>query len=419
LIACFIEGLTDERGNQAMHTTPGAKQPKFGPFNLARLLNRKHARHARVRGLGIIGVCVLLFFLPSLSRADAIASEVGGLPLILALAASALVLILLVRNQLLHDRLQRQLRATREQEKKLKLLTDNMTDVVWRVDRDQRITYISPSVKKMLGYEPEELLGKPGTVMLEPDSAEFAQHLSEQLVQGAKRGEYQGWADTTAEVQQRHKNGESLWGEAVVRVFFTPDGEYDGAQGTTRDIGDRKQAEEAIRQLAFNDPLTHLPNRRLLSDRLNQALINCARHRETCAIFFLDLDNFKDINDNYGHDEGDALLREVAHRLRHHLRESDTIARFGGDEFVIISQFLGEEFGHAQSSAERIGQKIIELFNEPFNVSGKPYQVHTSVGVALCDGNHGTSNEVLRQADLAMYKAKVEGHNRVFISSQH
>ncbi|MDQ2078390.1 sensor domain-containing diguanylate cyclase [Marinimicrobium sp. ABcell2] len=355
----------------------------------------------------------------TLSHAAPLTSEAGGLPLLLALSVSALILMLLVRNQLLFDRLQKQLQESREQKHMLELLTENMTDVVWRVDKDHRITYICASVKRMLGYDPEELQGKHLSCLLHPDSAEFAHSLLQQMETEAKRGEYQGWADTTVELQQRHKSGETLWAEAVVRVFFNSEGEFDGAQGTTRDIGDRKQAEDAIRHLAFNDPLTHLPNRRLLGDRLNQALINCARHKETCAIFFLDLDNFKTINDNHGHEEGDVLLKEVAHRLRHHLRESDTIARFGGDEFVIISQFLGEEFGHAQASAERIGQKIVELFHEPFQVGGKPYQIHTSVGVALCDGQHGNSSELLHQADMAMYKAKVEGHNNIVIAPPH
>ncbi len=338
--------------------------------------------------------------------------------LISALAATALAaLALLVHNRLLSKKNRKQRQQLLDQEQQLDLLTDNMTDIVFRVDANSHLNYLSPSVEKVLGYRPDEMIGQPMSFALEPEATEFMFHFKKQLEKRAREGEYQGFTDTNLELAQRHKDGHRIWTEVVIRVFFTPEGEFAGAQGATRDIDARKQAEDAIRHLAFNDPLTRLPNRRLLADRLNQALANCSRHNQICGIFFLDLDNFKYLNDTYGHEEGDSLLLQVADRLRDHLRESDTIARYGGDEFVIISQFLGNDRQLAWERAKHLGDKIIDLFQEPFMIAGEPYPMHTSVGAALCEGDDASIKELLRQADLAMYQAKLQGHNQVVIAT--
>lgn len=358
----------------------------------------------------------LLLLFPSAQAASPPISENGWLVAILGAIAALLIIGLIVHNCLLVARNRRQSQKLRESEQQLHLLTDNMTDIVFQVDGESRLSYISPSVEKVLGYKPEEMVGQPMTFALEPEASEFMFHFKTQLETRARRGEYQGFADTNMELAQRHKDGHRIWTEVVIRVFFTPDGDFDGAQGATRDIDARKQAEDAIRHLAFNDPLTRLPNRRLLTDRLNQALANCSRHQQICGIFFLDLDNFKYLNDAYGHEAGDSLLLQVADRLRDHLRESDTIARYGGDEFVIISQFLGEDRELAWERARHLGDKIVDLFQEPFEIAGQPYPMHTSVGAALCEGDGASIKELVRQADLAMYQAKLQGHNQVVIT---
>src|SRR5690606_32829149 len=150
----------------------------------------------------------------------------------------------------------------------------------------------------------------------------------------------------------------------TTRIFFDAHGKYLGSQGSSRNITERKQAEEATRQLTFSDPLTHLPNRRLLSDRLKQAMAGCSRHHQYCALLFLNLDNFRYVNDNHAHDSADKLLQQVAQRLTASLRESDTVAGFGGDEFALISEFLGLDLADAKQHAIRIAAKTLELFDQ-------------------------------------------------------
>lgn len=367
-----------------------------------------------MRGLSFAGA---FLFSPLLGATPIEPPQSAALIPILVAAAALVIAGLVIYNRILSSKNRNQQRLLHERDQQLNLLTDNMTDIVWRVDANSHLTYLSPSVEKVLGYQPEEMVGQALSFALEPEAAEFMFHFIAQLEKRAQRGEYLGFTDTDIELAQRHKQGHRIWTEVVMRVFFTAEGSFDGAQGSTRDIDARKQAEDAIRHMAFNDPLTRLPNRRLLTDRLNQALANCGRHQQICGIFFLDLDNFKYLNDTYGHEEGDSLLLQVADRLRDHLRESDTIARYGGDEFVIISQFLGDDPQQALERAKHLGDKIADLFQEPFEIAGQPYSMHTSVGGALCDGNGATIKELLRSADLAMYQAKLQGNNHVVIAS--
>lgn len=336
-------------------------------------------------------------------------------PWLMALMA-AIAIGLLIHNHWLKARLRRQVEQLQEREQRLRLLTDNMTDFVWVVDAQSRLSYVSPSVTKLLGYTPDEMMGQAMTYALEPESAEFTLQLQQKLVAAAKRGEHRNYVDTVAELAQRHKRGHRIWTEVAIRVFFTPEGDFAGAQGSGRNINERKKAEQTVWEMAFYDPLTDLPNRRLMNDRLTQALANASRQREQCAVFFLDLDNFKQINDTEGHDGGDQLLVAVADRLREHLRDSDTIARYGGDEFVVVSQFLGREPAIARASTAALGEKILALFRTPFEINGRAYTVYTSVGAALSrQGEHPVS-ELLREADLAMYQAKTQGRNQLVIA---
>jgi len=340
-----------------------------------------------------------------------------------------LLLVLLVSGLLLHNlwlkkRLQNRIEQINDNKRRLQLLTDNMADFVWTVDTENRLSYVSPSVTRMLGYLPEELIGQPMTHALEPDSAEFVTELQTRLVADAQRGEHSDYVDTLVEIGQRHKRGHLVWTEVAVRVFFTPGGRFGGAQGSARNIDERKKAQQSLWELAFYDPLTQLPNRRLLQDHLLQAVANSHRENHYCAIFFLDLDNFKTINDTEGHDGGDLLLVDVARRLQDSLRESDIIARYGGDEFVVVSQSLGSSARQAFTQARQLGEKILSLFQDPFTIAGRWYTLETSVGAALTpdtpqtrDGDSQTVvKSLLREADLAMYQAKTQGRNRLVIT---
>ena len=177
------------------------------------------------------------------------------------------------------------------------------------------------------------------------------------------------------------------------------------------DITARKEAEERINNLAFFDPLTSLPNRRLLMDRLRHAIASGTRNGWHGALLFIDLDNFKTLNDNLGHDIGDLLLEETAKRLVACVRENDTVARLGGDEFVVLLEYLGASEQDAASSAEAVGEKILHTLNQPFQLASFACHSSPSIGVTLFADHLGPLEELLKQADLAMYQAKAAGRN--------
>jgi diguanylate cyclase (GGDEF)-like protein/PAS domain S-box-containing protein len=179
------------------------------------------------------------------------------------------------------------------------------------------------------------------------------------------------------------------------------------------DLTERNKADELIHSLAFYDPLTNLPNRRLLTDRLHQAMASSTRNRQQGALLFLDLDNFKNLNDTQGHDIGDLLLIEVTHRLKVCVREGDTIARFGGDEFVLILEGLSAEETEAAAQAELIGEKIRTALAQPFILNGLEHHCSASIGINLFIDHPGNTDELLKQADVAMYQAKQAGRNAI------
>lgn len=174
---------------------------------------------------------------------------------------------------------------------------------------------------------------------------------------------------------------------------------------------ERKQIEEQVSQLAFYDPLTRMPNRRMLVDRLKQALAYSARSRQTGALLFIDLDNFKSLNDTLGHDVGDMLLQQVAQRLMSCLRESDTVARLGGDEFVVMLNNLGVQSLEAAAQTKAVGEKILAVLNQPYLLATHECHSTSSIGATLFYGNQQPIDELMKQADIAMYQAKNTGRN--------
>ena len=180
---------------------------------------------------------------------------------------------------------------------------------------------------------------------------------------------------------------------------------------TLVDLSQRKADEEEIRYLAFYDPLTRLPNRRLLMDRLQQALAASARHRRSGALLLLDLDNFKTLNETQGHERGDLLLLQVAERLRGCVLEDDTVARQGGDEFVVVLEDLGDNPEEVAARSEEIGQKILAALREPYQLDGEAHHSSLSMGITIFSGTRETVDELLRRADLAMYQAKAAGRD--------
>lgn len=188
-------------------------------------------------------------------------------------------------------------------------------------------------------------------------------------------------------------------------------GEPSHLLGISVDITERKQAAERIKQLAFYDQLTELPNRTLLYDRLRQCLASCARHGNHAAVLFIDLDKFKTLNDSLGHDQGDRLLQQVAERLRRHTRSLDTVARLGGDEFVVLLAELSHDAHEAAAQCEHIGSKLLSELNQTYLLGSITHHSSASIGATLINADSQDIDALLKQADLAMYKAKAAGRN--------
>ena len=223
------------------------------------------------------------------------------------------------------------------------------------------------------------------------------------------RGESPGYE---VEYRMRHANGSWVWLQSRAKVVQTsPEGHKLRMVGTLLDISQRKLADEAIRQLAFHDALTELPNRRLLMDRLSQALAAARRDKHFGALLFLDLDQFKHVNDALGHESGDLLLQQVAARVVASVRAVDTVARIGGDEFVVLIEDLSASAADARAQAEGVALKILATLNEPYQLGAQRHVSTPSIGGTLFDHTSKSPSEVLKQADLAMYEAKAQGRN--------
>ena len=207
----------------------------------------------------------------------------------------------------------------------------------------------------------------------------------------------------------RRKDGSLVEVEIIVSGV-----ELDGLKclfALSRDITERRQAEEMIKSLAFYDTLTHLPNRRLLMDRFKQALASCVRNSRKGALLFIDMDNFKTLNDTLGHNNGDILLQQVAQRLESCVREGDTVARLGGDEFVVMLEDLSEHDFEALAQTKAVGEKILDILNRPYHLATHEYHSTPSIGVTFFSNHEQTQDELLKQADIAMYQAKKAGRN--------
>ena len=209
------------------------------------------------------------------------------------------------------------------------------------------------------------------------------------------------------------------WFELSVVTKPTEPGDEERLIAIARNITERKLAEQAIEKLAFHDSLTSLPNRRMLSDRLQTAVMQSARQNRHGAVMFLDLDRFKQLNDTYGHETGDLLLQGVATRLLQCVRGVDTVARLGGDEFVVLIQELSTDWVGAFQQAMAVGQKILSTLNEPHLINGQAHTATPSIGAVLFQGTATAPAELIKQADIAMYDAKKVGRNTIRFFDQN
>ncbi len=272
------------------------------------------------------------------------------------------------------------------------------------VGEDGLIDYVNPAFTALTGYEPEEALGRhPRLLRSSRHGDEFYDRLREAL---ENTGSWQG------EMWTHRKDGSEIALWLSISGIADGDGRIGKHAALFTDITQRKQHEEKVLQMAYFDPLTKLPNRRLMEDRLHQAIAAARRHQEPLATMFLDLDLFKRINDSLGHDAGDAVLVEVARRLQGCVRELDTVARLGGDEFVVLLPEIG-----SPADAAQLAGRMIEAVRAPLTVKGRRMNLTTSVGVALFPADGSTPDELLRSADGAMYAAKQAGRNSYRLAS--
>ncbi len=270
-------------------------------------------------------------------------------------------------------------------------------------DAERRILRVNKAFTGLTGYSAEEALGQtPRLLKSHLHDAAFYAGMNEKL---QRRGSWKG------EIWNRRKSGEVYPGRLTITAVKNEAGTVTHYVGTLTDITARKASEAKINSLAFYDPLTGLPNRRLLLDRLSHAMAFCARSAKYGALMLIDLDNFKTINDTSGHNIGDMLLRQVALRLTTCIREGDTVARLGGDEFVVMLEHLSEDPHEAAAQTESVVEKILSTLNESYQLERSEYHSSPSIGIILFAGHQCTIDELLKRADLAMYQAKAAGRN--------
>lgn len=268
-------------------------------------------------------------------------------------------------------------------------------------DPQRRIVRVNHAFTQITGYDAHEVVGRdPKLLNAGVQDAGVVRAMWEALVQ---HGHWQG------EVINRRKDGEIFHAQLTITSVKDDAGRISHYVATMLDITSRKHAAQEIERLAFYDPLTELPNRRLLMDRLRQALAGSARSGQYGALLFLDLDHFKVLNDTLGHDVGDVLLRTVAQRLKSSLRETDTVARLGGDEFVVLLNGLSERVEEAADTTRSTGEKILRALIQPIHLAAHDYPCSTSIGAVLFMGQQVSLDDLLKQADLAMYDAKAAG----------
>jgi diguanylate cyclase (GGDEF)-like protein/PAS domain S-box-containing protein len=320
--------------------------------------------------------------------------------LLIALAALFIVLLARAIQRARSSLATADERALRRSERWFRSLVQNASELIVVVDPATRITYVTDSSVPLLGYPPERLVGKPLAELAHPDDADALR----QAAAGSAVGRF----------ECRLRTGDEAW--AVLEWVRADRPDEPGCILTGRDVTDRKRLEGELRHLAFHDTLTGLANRALFEDRLRQALASLGRRDGGLAVLFVDLDDFKTVNDSLGHGAGDALLREAGERLRARLRDSDTAARLGGDEFAILLE--GVASPEASLGAAR---RVLAALDAPFEIDGRQLAVTASVGVAPALAGRGSMPDLMRNADLAMYEAKSRGGGqcRLFEESMH
>ena len=297
-----------------------------------------------------------------------------------------------------------QIKESRDQ---FEALVTNIPGVTYRctLDANWTILFVSDSIEELSGY--------PASDFIQNAVREYTSiiHLEDVDYVNAEFNEEELHLDFMLEYRIIHRNGEIHWVHERGCIVLDQNGEPAFLDGFIFDISERKQSEKEIEKSAFYDFLTNLPNRRLLQDRLKIASAMCKRHKRYSALLFIDLDNFKNLNDTLGHDIGDLLLKQVAERLNLCVRSCDTVARLGGDEFIVMIEDLSQQEFKAARQAEVFGEKVLSTLNQNYQLDIHDYHITPSIGITMFNGLEESTDELLKQADIAMYQSKATGRN--------
>ncbi len=318
---------------------------------------------------------------------------------------SSLVLVVLMITVMQSERLDAEAEL-RKSETKLRAVVDGALEGIITIDENGCLVEFNSAAERMLGYTRNQVIGKPIAEIMIPPSQRDAHIKGHQhyINSGEKR-----IFDKRLEMMAMRSDGSEFPVELALTSLHEKGLRL--VTGFVRDITNRKKAEEEIRNLAFFEVLTGLPNRRLLIDHLQQAFAASMRTQNRGAVLFIDLDNFKSINDARGHGVGDLLLIEVAKRLKNSTRAEDTVARLGGDEFVVLIENLSTDLAQAIIESKSVCENIIQAINQPYWLKDLEHHHTCSIGVSLFLGDHNNVDELLKRADTAMYQAKASGRN--------
>ncbi|MFJ4156068.1 EAL domain-containing protein [Pseudomonas sp. NPDC089752] len=326
-------------------------------------------------------------------------------PLLCALLVLGLVMLYLIRHALRSSRaidlslqhLQQSNHALEASEQRFRAVAEAASDWIWETDRQQRLTYLSQRFVRVTGDQVEDWLGQPINQLLSCDTTPLSPWLDAQAEADSEQ-------PANLRCAYRDHNGQNRYCRVSARAIVF-DGKLAGFRGTASDITDEVAAHARIQHLSLHDPLTGLANRNKLARHLEQALLR-GSDSPPLTLLLLDLDNFKPINDSLGHAAGDAVLQEVAARLRDTTRDGDLVARLGGDEFVLVLEGMDN-----RSEIDRLSKRLIELLQQPILFEDQPLHVGASLGIAQTRTQGFDAGELIRCADIALYQAKADGKN--------
>jgi diguanylate cyclase (GGDEF)-like protein/PAS domain S-box-containing protein len=290
--------------------------------------------------------------------------------------------------------------ALKESEERFRRAFEDAPVGVAFVDLNRRYLRVNHALCEMLGYSEEELLEKTSREITHPEDLEKSAERTRLVLENEAGSSH-------LEKRYMHADGHVVWVLSSVSLVQDSGGNPDHFVALFQDVTERKALEERLEYQAFHDPLTDLPNRALFTDRLGHALARLNRRKEPIAVLFVDLDNFKHVNDSLGHEAGDRLLVAAAERLRESVRPEDTVARIGGDEFTVLLEGIVDRDG-----ADRAAERISRSMQAPFHLDGREIFTGVSIGVAITDTIPEETEDLLKNADLALYSAKRKGRNR-------